>query len=360
MIRALPHIEAMAPYALADNDHGGPDKPVLMAQNESVRPPSPAAVEAAQRVLRSGALYPDPDWTDLRRALSDLHDIDAAGILCGNGSLDLIAALARAYAGPGRAVLAPAHAYPFFATAAKLAGARFDTAPEAPHGVCVTELLRAVRDDTQVVFVANPGNPTGTRIPTEALRELREGLRDDILLIIDEAYGEFANGPDKGCWNLTEAGDCVVLRTFSKAYGLAGYRAGWGLFPPGVAAEVRKVLNPNNLAAVSQAAAEAAVSDQAYMRETCALTARARDRWSGKLAGAGFDVVPGCTNFLVVRFGDAITAAEADAFLRSSGVFVRRQHGAGLPEALRWTLAADAEMARAFGALMSWKEQRDG
>ena len=122
-------------------------------------------------------------------------------------------------------------------------------------------------------FVANPGNPTGTRIPRAELLRLRKGLPGDTLLVIDEAYGEFADHLGEPMFDLVGRGDTVVLRTFSKAYGLAGMRVGWGLFPPEIAGEIRKVMNPNNISVAGQAAAAAALADQAYMVETCRETA---------------------------------------------------------------------------------------
>ncbi|WP_037308752.1 pyridoxal phosphate-dependent aminotransferase [Ruegeria halocynthiae] len=357
MTRAHPHIARMSPYTLAELNAPKGKPLISLSQNESLRPPSPTAVEVAARALGSSMLYPDPDWTDLRHALSDLHRIDAAGILCGSGSLDLIGGLARVFSGPARAVLAPAHAYPFFRTAAQLADARFDTAQEVDAVVNVDALLAAVKPDTGIVFVANPGNPTGTRIPKSDLIRLRQGLRPDILLVIDEAYGEFADHLDERCFDLVQEGNTVVLRTFSKAYGMAGFRVGWGLFPPAIAAELRKVMNPNNIPASAQIAAAAAVRDDAYMRETCAMTATLRDRASAKLEQAGFAPYPSFTNFLLLNMGSPGAAASADKRLRSQGIFLRPQGGAGLPHTLRMTVGAPTAMDKAITTLNQWKKE---
>lgn len=351
MTRPAPHIARMAAYALARMD-APPGRPLIaLAQNESLRPPSPQALEAAQKALADGALYPDPDWTDLRAALAAQHGINADGILCGAGSLDLIGALARIYTGPDRAALAPAHAYPFFRTATELAGARFDTAPERDLTVDVDALLAAVRPDTGLVWLANPGNPTGTRLPIAALRTLRAGLRDDILLVIDEAYGEFADATDKRCFDMVADGRTVVLRTFSKAYGMAGFRVGWGLFPDAIAAELRKVLNPNNIPTATQAAACAALADPAYMKETCALTATARDTACNRLRAAGYRVPDSHTNFLLIDFETPERAISTDAHLQTQGIFLRRQAGAGLPHMLRLTIGVETHMDAALDAL---------
>ncbi|MEX0345195.1 MAG: histidinol-phosphate transaminase [Rhizobiaceae bacterium] len=355
MARAQAHIAAMAPYALADMTPQA-DRPLIsLAQNEGFRPPSPMTQKQAAEAFALGMLYPDPDWTGLRCALAALHRIMEQGILCGNGSLELIGALARVYSGPDRAVLAPRHAYPFFRTAAQIADARFDTAEENDLTVDIDSLLSAVCADTGLVFIANPGNPTGTRIPKPDLVHLRRELRDDILLVIDEAYGEFADHLCEPCFDMVESGNTAVLRTFSKAYCMAGFRVGWGLFPPVVAAEVRKVLNPNNIAALSQTAALAALNDQSYMRETCDLTAALKDQAVNELRNAGYRVRPSYTNFVLIEFASSEAAEMADQRLRAEGVILRRQSGAGLPHALRMTIGPALSTKKALDYLCRWK-----
>lgn len=357
MTQPHPHIACMSPYALANLDAPEGKTLISLSQNESLRPPSPKATEAAAQALGSSMLYPDPDWTDLRHALAELHGIDPDGILCGNGSLDLIGCLARVFAGPDRAVLAPAHAYPFFQTVAQVTNARFDPAAEVDAVVSVDAMLAAVQPDTGIVFVANPGNPTGTRIPKAELVHLRQGLRPDILLVIDEAYGEFSDHLGERCFDLVQGGNTVVLRTFSKAYGMAGFRVGWGLFPPAIARELRKVMNPNNVPASAQIAAAAAVRDDAYMRETCAITASLRDQATAQLKQAGFAPYPSFTNFVLLNMGSTEAAASADQRLRSEGVFLRPQGGAGLPHTLRMTVGPQAAMVKAIEILTQWKQE---
>ncbi|MEM0924068.1 MAG: histidinol-phosphate transaminase [Pseudomonadota bacterium] len=352
MTRPRAHIAALAPYTLAKLDVPNGIAPLQLAQNESLRPPSPKALAAAAEAMAAAHLYPDPGWSALRHALASHHAIEAEDIVCGTGSLDLIGALARVYAGPDRAVLAPAHAYPFFRSAALLAGARFDTAPEAGGRVDIDALLDAVRADTGLLFLANPGNPTGTRVPKSALVELRQSLREDILLVIDEAYGEFADHLGERCFDMFANGNTAVLRSFSKAYGMAGCRVGWGLFPASVAAELGKVLSPNNLTAPAQAAARAALLDQSYLRETLTLTARIRDRAAKKLTEAGLSLQASLTNFLMIDFGSSETAQAADATLRAQGILLRRQAGAGLPQMLRMTIGPEDGTARAVAALI--------
>ena len=352
MIRPADHIAAMAPYALASVPDG--DGVQSLSQNECFRPPTPLAIAAAAAAAANAALYPDPDCTALRHALGARHNVDPGTIVVGAGSLDLIAALVRIYAGPGRSVLAPAHAYPFIRTAAQLAAARLDLAPERNGHVDTGALLAAVSADTGIVFIANPANPTGTRLPRADLLRLRAGLRDDILLILDEAYGEFADHLEPPDCTVIDSGNTAVLRTFSKAYGLAGLRVGWGVFPPAVAAELRKVQSPNGVSAPSQAAALAALGDQGYMQATCQETARLRALASRLLGQAGFTVLPSHTNFVLLDLGTAQAAERADAVLRAAGLIARRQGGAGLPQALRITSGPEPALMRAIETLIDW------
>lgn len=354
MIRPTPHVVAMSPYSLAELNAPAGKRLISLSQNESLRRPSPQVDDAVANAVANAHLYPDPEWAGLRNELAALHRIPASAILCGNGSMELIACLTQTYCDEQGAVLAPAHAYPFFLTATELTRARYDAAPEEGVTASVDALLAAVQPDTRIVFIANPGNPTGTRIPRAELVRLREGLRGDILLVVDEAYGEFADHLGEPVFDLVGRGDTVILRTFSKAYGLAGMRVGWGLFPESIAGEIRKVMNPNNISAAGQAAAAAALSDQAYMRETCAITARLRDGFLHRLREAGFDVAESFTNFALIRFDDARAAQQADAALRAEGVVTRAQSGAGLSDCLRVTVGTAEELNFAASLLEHW------
>ena len=356
MISPVRHIAAMTPYALAHLAAPEGKALISLSQNESLRGPSPLAVAAGRDALSASHLYPDPDWSALRSVLSDIYGVPTDTILCGSGSMELIASLAQVYADEHHSVLAPAHAYPFFRTAAQLARARYDTAPERKGALCVDALLEALRPDTRIVFVANPGNPTGTRVSREALLRLRLELPQHVLLVIDEAYGEFSDHLNEPVFDLVERGDTVVLRTLSKAYGLAGLRVGWGSFPPQIVQEMRKALNPNNISVAAQAAAEGAVRDQRYMRETCAMTMQLRDEFIARLRNCGFSVPDSYTNFVVIRFDDAATAARADAFLRCEGIVARGQSGAGLPASLRITVGAEDHMATTATLMQKWAQ----
>jgi histidinol-phosphate aminotransferase len=357
MIPVNAHISEMAPYALADLAAPAGKRLVSLAQNESAFAPSPRAIEAAGRALAEGQLYPDPDWSALRETIAAVHGLAPGQILCGAGSMELIDCVLRCYCGPGAGVLSTQYGYAFFRIAAHGARAAFSAAPEIDMTVDVDAVLDAVEASTRVVCIVNPGNPTGTRIPRSEVLRLRQGLRDDILMIIDEAYGEFADMPGEQTFDLASRGDTVVLRTFSKAYALAGMRVGWGVFPPAIAAEVRKLLMPNNISGASQAAAAAAMADQDHMRTIRTRTIELREQYSGDVRRLGLQVPQSHTNFIVVRFAGAHGASGAEAWLRNEGVIARGLAGYGLPDCLRVTVGETGDMALATELLDAWQEE---
>ncbi|WP_210093450.1 histidinol-phosphate transaminase [Ruegeria sp. HKCCSP346] len=350
MIRPVPYIGAMAAYALADPN--GADT-VSLAQNESAFPASPAAVAAGQAALADLALYPDPEWAEMRSAIAEVHGLVPARILCGAGSMELIGCLIRAFAGPGDQVLGTQYGYAFVASATAQAQAEYVAAPEVDLTVSVDALLAAVTPATRIVFVCNPGNPTGTLIPNDEIVRLRSDLPGDTLLVVDQAYAEFADATNDPAqiFALVDRGDTVITRTFSKAYGLAGARAGWGCFPSEISGEVRKLLNPNNISIASQAAAAAAMRDQAHMCNVVARTAEIRDRFAQECRELGLSVPESHTNFVLIRFASTAQAQRADTALRAEGLMMRGMGGYGLSDCLRATICAPEVMDKARDVL---------
>ncbi len=344
MIKANKHIAAMDTYALPVFDVA-PGKPIVaLAQNESFRPPSTKVLLAGQAAVQEMVLYPDSGYKALNHTIAKTHNLDIDGVLVSAGSMEMIAALAQAYLSKNRSALSTQYSYAFFRTAAALVDADFVTVPERDHQVSVDHFLLAVSDKTSIVFVANPGNPTGTHIPKEDLIRLREGLRDDILLVIDEAYGEFADHEGEPTFDMVEAGNTVVLRTFSKAYGLAGARVGWGYFPPAIKAELQKVINPGSISAVSQAMATAAMEDQQSMKSLCEATGSIRDEFIEQVRALGLTVPQSLTNFALILFETTVAAQQADKALRDEAIVLRGMGGYGLPQALRATIGTQEQM----------------
>ncbi len=350
MIKPVPHVAGMGAYALADL--GGADT-ISLAQNESAFPASPAAIAAGRRAMTNLPLYPDPEWPDLRAVIAEVHQLEPDMILCGAGSMELIGCLIRAYAGPGDRVLGTDYGYAFVSSASAQVQADYVKAREVDLTVSVGDILGAVRPDTRIVFVCNPGNPTGTLISNAEIISLRAALPVGVMLVVDQAYAEFSDAENdpKEIFALAGRGDTVVMRTMSKAYGLAGARVGWGYFPPAIAGEVRKLLNPNNISIPSQAAAAAAMRDQDHMRDVVAKTALVRDRFAVDCRAMGLTAPQSHTNFVLLRFGSVEQAQAADQALRTENLLMRGMGGYGLPDCLRATICGPDIMDRARDVL---------
>ena len=355
MISPRPHIAAMQAFALADLSAPDGVDVVSLAQNESAFPPSPLAQAAARHAMESGALYPDPDWAALRHAIAERHGVDASAILCSAGSMDLISALIMAFAGPGDRVLSTQHGYGYFATSARFAGAAYDAAPETDLTVDVDALLAAVRPETRIVCIANPGNPTGTRIPRSEIVRLREALSQDVILLLDEAYAEFTDPMGEQMFDLVDRGNTVVTRSFSKAHALAGMRIGWGLFPPAIGEHARKLLTAGGVTVASLAAAEASMRDPGYVAETVSKTMATRDRFIARVRDLGITCADSYTNFALLQFRDIPERERADAALRSKGIIMRPMGGYALPHCLRATIASQEVMEMTVSVLVDWK-----
>jgi histidinol-phosphate/aromatic aminotransferase/cobyric acid decarboxylase-like protein len=271
--------------------------------------------------------------------------------------MELVGALVRAFAGPGDEVLGSAFGYAFLATAAQQANARHMVAPEREFTVSVDAIATAVTSRTRLVFLCNPGNPTGTRLDNAEILRLRQTLRPDILLVVDQAYGEFDDQDHGAVFALANRGDTVILRTFSKAYALAGARVGWGVFPPAIAQEVRKLMNPNNVSGVAQSMAAAAMRDQAYMSQIVRRTARIRAQFAASLASGGYAIPRSHANFVLIPFRDADTAHCAGQRLRGAGLMMRGMGPYDLGHCLRATIAAEDVMRRAAHILVDLAQE---
>ena len=339
MLQPRPGVLEIAPYVGGKSSAGGTAEPIKLSSNEAPLGPSPLAMAAYAEMASKLHRYPDGGAADLRQALARHHGIDAARIVCSSGSDELISLLAKAYAGPGDEVLYSRHGFLMYPIAAHAAGATPVTAPERALTTDVDAMLAAVTPRTRIVFLANPNNPTGTYIPADEVRRLHAGLSPDTLLVLDAAYAEFVDAEDyEAGIRLVDAADNVVMtRTFSKLYGLAGLRIGWGYGSPAIIDVLNRVRGPFNVSLPAQAAGVAALADSEFNARQVAHNAEWRAWLAGRLNQLGLDVVPSVGNFLLVRFPDedGRRAPDADAFLMARGIIVRRMEGYGLPEYLR-------------------------
>jgi histidinol-phosphate aminotransferase len=356
MLKPNHTVASMAAYALPDISAAEGVEPIVLAQNEHAFAPSADVQRAVSEAIASGQLYPDTDWTELRAAIASVHGLDAERIVCGAGSMELMSSLMLAYLSADDRMLMTEYGYLFMRSLSKLVGAKIDVAAEIDYRVDVDALLARLQVDTRLVFVVNPGNPSGTVIHNDDIRRLRAGLPEDVLLLVDEAYAEFVE-PDfhSPLFDLAETSNTVITRTFSKIYGLAGLRVGWGYFPDEVRDQLRKIINPSNVSSVSQAAASAAMSDQGHAAQARRVIAEQRDFLSQAIAELGLAVVPSQTNFILVDFVSPGQAAAAFDFLRQRGLIVRPMGGYGLPACLRITIGTVEQMELTAATLAQWK-----
>ncbi len=350
-----PGILAIAPYVGGESSLPRPGRVIKLASNECALGPSPRAVAAYRDLAGELHRYPDGAATELRRALANHHGLDADRIVCGNGSDELFALIARGYAGPGDEVLCSEHGFLMYPIVTKSVGATPVRAPETDLTADVDALLARVGDKTRVVFLANPNNPTGTFVTRAELERLHAALPGDCLLVVDAAYAEYISRNDyEPGVALVESNDNVVMtRTFSKIYGLAGLRVGWAYCPPDVAAVLNRLRGPFNVTAPALAAACAALDDIAF-------TDKARShndlmlRWfSDEARALGLEVNPSIANFVILRFPDrpGKDADAAIAHLHAKGIIPRNIAAYGLPQWVRVSLGLEDEMREVVAAL---------
>jgi histidinol-phosphate aminotransferase len=352
-----PGILDIAPYVGGEAKVEGVDRVIRLASNESALGPSPRAVAAYRELAGELHRYPDGGSIELRQALARRYGLDAARIVCGTGSDELIQLLARCYAGPGDEVIYSRHGFLMYRISAQAAGATPVAIPEVALTADVGAILARVSAKTRVVFLANPNNPTGTFVPRDAVRRLHKGLPPSTLLVLDAAYAEFVtrNDYEPGIELVEEAENVVMLRTFSKIYALASLRIGWAYCSAGVADVLNRVRGVFNVNLPAQAAAVAALEDVAAVDRAREHNDIWRPWFERAVTSLGLSVTPSIANFVLVGFPAKPKDADAAfAFLKSRGILTRGMRGYGLPEHLRISIGLEEEMRAVVDALAAF------
>jgi histidinol-phosphate aminotransferase len=348
-----PGILDISPYVPGESEVPGGVKPIKLSSNESPLGPSPKAIAAYKAEADRLERYPDGSATALRSAIAKRYGLDAARIVCGCGSDELIGLVAHHYAGPGDEVLFSEHGFLMFRISTLASGATPVAAPERGHRTDVDAMLARVSPRTRVVFLANPNNPTGTYIPHNEVRRLHKGLPGNVLLVLDAAYGEYVrrNDYEAGLELVATTSNTVMLRTFSKIYGLAALRLGWAYCPAAVADVLNRVRGPFNVTAPAIAAGVAALEDTAHVERAVMHNEQWLPWVTAELGKLGLEVTPSIGNFVLLHFPAGRSAAAADAFLKGRGIILRPVAAYGLPNALRMTLGTEEENRAAVAAL---------
>ena len=352
------NVRAIAPYVPGKpisetaRELGIPEADILkMASNENPLGPSPRALEAIRAALAELHYYPDGGGYELKRVLSRRLAVAPENIVLGNGSNDVLELVARAFLTRDDSAVYSQHAFMVYPLATQAIGARGIEVPARDFGTDLAAMRAAIRPDTKIVFVANPNNPTGTFTPWAQIDRFLEGVPANVLVVLDEAYGEYLpdvlRSPTQG-W-LARFPNLVVSRTLSKAFGLAGLRVGYGLADPAVAEVMNRVRQPFNVNHLAMVAACAALQDDEFIARSREVNSAGLEQLEAGFRALGLEYIPSHGNFITVRVGP-----EADRVYREmlrEGVIVRPIAGYGMPEHLRVTVGLPAHNERFLAAL---------
>ncbi len=353
-----PTLASVQPYVpgrpLAELRRELGDVPITkLASNEGPYPPFPLAIDAIQRAAAEQNLYPDPGAWAVRDALAERHGFPAERIVVGNGMDSLIKVLCMTFLDPGDEIVMCWPSFVSYRQGATVEAATWTPVPLDPGGAYdLDALAAAVTPATKIVVVVSPNNPTGGVVRDADLRRFLDALPPHVLPVLDEAYFEYLPpGSHDGMALLREGRYLVVMRTFSKAYGLAGLRVGWMAGPEGIAEAMSPVRNAFDVNAVAQAAAVASLEDApAHLPQRIAEASAERERMAEGLRALGLEPLPSSANFLFVDVGDA-EAKAIDAALTRRGVIVRPTAGFGAHGGLRITVGLPEQTDRLLVAM---------
>jgi len=323
---------------------------VKLASNENPRGPSASVRAAIAAAADDICRYPDGDGFELKAALSARLRVSPFQLVLGNGSNDVLELATQAFLRPGDHAVYSQHAFVVYPLATQARGATGIEVPARDYAHDLPAMREAITPHTRIVFVANPNNPTGTWIAPEPLRAFIASVPQDVLIVLDEAYNEYlepSRHAESTAW-IGEHPNLIVSRTFSKAYGLAALRVGYGIMDAKVADMMNRVRQPFNVNALAQAAAVAALADTEYVDESRRLNAAGMRALMDGARALGLTYVPSHANFLLIRVGNA---AHVYQRLLEQGVIVRPVAGYGLPDFLRVTVGLPAENQRFLDAL---------
>ena len=321
-----------------------------MASNENPLGASPRAIEAIRGALDGLHYYPDGSGFELKAVLARKLAVDPDNLILGNGSNDVLELVARAFLTRADSAVYSQHAFMVYALAVQAIGAKRIEVPAKGYGHDLEALARAVRADTKMVFLANPNNPTGTFSPWEEVRAFIARVPGHVLVVLDEAYGEYLpdalKSPTPG-W-IAAHPNLVISRTLSKAFGLAGLRVGYGIAHPHIAEVMNRVRQPFNVNHLAMVAACAALDDSEFIAASRALNAAGLAQLAAGFERLGLEYIASHGNFITVRVGNALRAYQS---MLAEGVIVRPVAGYGLPEHLRVTVGKPEHNARFLAAL---------
>jgi histidinol-phosphate aminotransferase len=323
---------------------------IKLASNENALGPSPKAVQAMRKAARQMHLYPDGGAFYLVQALAKKLQVDPGQIIVGCGSNELLEFVGHVFLDANSTIVMADRAFVVYKLIAAMFQAKTITVPMVDYTHDLDAMLAAIRPDTRLVFIANPNNPTGTMVSGAAIDAFMRKVPEHVVVVFDEAYVELLpvdQQPDVLKY-VRQGRNVIVMRTFSKTYGLAGLRIGYGIAPAECIQLMHRIRQPFNSTAMAQIAAVAALDDDAYVEKTRAMMRDGLAQLQGAFEKMGLAYVPSAANFVLVRVGQGRKVFEA---LQRAGVIVRPMDPYGLPEHIRITVGTAAENRRCLRAL---------
>jgi histidinol-phosphate aminotransferase len=327
-----------------------PEAIIKLASNENPLGPSRLAVAALRKAVAGVNLYPDGSAFYLKQKLAARLGLTPAHLLLGNGSNEVLEVLGHALLSPDTEVVVSQYCFAVYPIVTALFGAKLVSVPAKNYGHDLEAMLAAITPKTALVFVANPNNPTGTAVSPEALAGFLNRVPPQVVVALDEAYVEFLERPLDLVKEIREGSrtNVILMRTFSKIYGLAGLRLGYGIGAPIFIAELEKIRQPFNVNVLAQAAALAALDDQAHADRTRRVTTRGLKFYAREFRKLGLEFVPSSANFILVRVGEGARVFDQ---LQKAGVIVRPMASYDLPEWVRISIGTPKQNERCLAAL---------
>lgn len=354
-VRAIAPYQGGKPISEVAREFGLDEAAIVkLASNENPSGMPESAKRAMLEAVAEIARYPDSNGFDLKAAIGAKYNVPPEWITLGNGSNDILELAAHAFVQPGQAAIYAQYSFAVYALATQAVGGRAIVVPAENYGHDLTAMAQAITADTKLIFIANPNNPTGTFIPAAEIEAFLDAVPPQVVVVLDEAYNEFLAPElqyESTAW-VKRYPNLLVSRTFSKAYGLAGLRVGFGIGQEMISDLLNRIRQPFNVNSLAQAAAVAALNDTAFLQQSARVNADGYRQLTQALDALDLEYVPSYGNFVLFRAGhDDGAGARVNLALLKQGVIVRPTGNYGLPQWLRVSIGLPAENAAFIEAL---------
>ena len=356
-VRAIAPYQGGKPIAEVAREFGLDEAKIIkLASNENPLGMPESAKLAMQAAVADIGRYPDANGFELKAAITAKYDVPAEWITLGNGSNDILELATHAFVQPGQAAMYAEYSFLVYALATQAVGARAIVVAAKDFGHDLQAMAAAITDDTRLIFIANPNNPTGTFIPAVELEAFLQQVPAHIVVVLDEAYNEYLPAElqyESIAW-VRQYPNLLVSRTMSKAYGLAGLRIGFGIAQPAITDLLNRIRQPFNVNSLAQAAAVAALNDKPFLQRSAEINAAGYAQLTAAFDDLKLNYVPSFGNFVMVKVGDDVDAgSRVNLALLKQGIIVRPVGNYGLPQWLRITIGLPHENAAFIAALKS-------